>query len=163
MAGSTSVWGLVAWTVGGAVALIALLFAGGWLFARYMRRQMSGLETIRAEWADHYRAHGDEIRRWHRLGIGLGLTVLGIVVVLLAARAWLVLVALYVLLIPVGLIIGGLSLIKMRYYWDNAPWRPVRVVTGRRAVRRGWISVVAGVLDLAWLLKQAADLGIFAF
>ena len=163
MDGVTNVWVVVAGTVGGAVAVILALFVGGWLLGRYYQRQVSNFQAIQAQFAQHYQEHGAEINRWQGLGVGWGLAVVGTILLLLVARSWIPLIIVFVLLLPASMILGGIATIKTRYYWDQPILRPLRLLTGERAVDRGRILIAAGMLILIWLLSQAVRLGITLF
>lgn len=88
---------------------------------------------------------------------------LGLVVALLLIGSWLALVVVLALFLPAAMVLGGIATIKTQLYWHQPVFRPLRLLTGERAVRRGWMLVGAGVLVLSWLLLQAVRFGLALF
>ena len=131
-------------TVAFALATIGGLFAFAWLWAKYAQRMVPSS----AEQEEMLRAVRERQAAWAaslKWALPLSLLLIALAVagiVVAAVNGWSVLLVLaLMLLMPASFILSGISIVKSQMVFVNRGFRPVQMLTGKAAVRRGWIQI----------------------
>ena len=135
--------------VGLAVAIIAGLFVLGWTWGRNIRWKVQNVPSVMRQYAEVLRQRGDRVRLWQQRNC-LVSAILFVALALVAAIGyWPLLVPFALLLWPVGAILKGLEIMDTQHVLDGSGFRPIRLLTGDQARRRGRWLVIRGLVFLA--------------
>lgn len=137
--------------VGLAVAIIAGLFVFGWTWGRYTQWKMQNLPSIERQYAEVLAQRADRVRLWQQRGCLVSAVLVGALALIAVTGYWPLLVPAMLLLWPLGAIMKGLEIMDTQSTLDNAAFRPLRLLTGEQARRRGRWMVLRGLALLALL------------
>jgi hypothetical protein len=140
----TSVLSVVLGTLGFAVLTIFGTFIFALVWGRYLQWKMQNLPSMMEQLRVVVENKGEEIVLWHRRGCLFSIIWFLLAVLLIVTGNWIFVPVLLILALPLGMILNGLTAMKTQFVWDQFPFRPIGLLSGNRAVRRGKMLIVVG-------------------
>ena len=143
-----NLWSVMMLIVTLVVLVPASVFLLAWVGARYLTWLTQHSKSNQEQFDEIYRSKKQRIEQWERVGCLLVLA-FGTWFVLTAVMAkWQLMIAGIVISLPILIILSGVQVADLRYTWSALPFLPIRLIVGPRAVWRGRILVIIGLLLL---------------
>jgi len=131
--------------VGLAVAIIAGLFVLGWTWGRYTQWKMQYMPSIEWQYAEVLGQRSDRVRLWQKRSCLVSVVLISALALIAVTGYWPLLIPAILFLWALGAIMKGLEIMDTRCFLDNSMFRPLRLLTGEPARRRGRRMVILGL------------------
>ena len=133
----------------GSLALAAMTILGlltfAFLFSWHLRRKTRDSLQIPKQLGEWQKKRPGATSRWLVLEMLFSLTVIAVGIFLIINARWNQILLLLFLMLSVSLIFRRIKIWNLQYTIENLPFRPIRLLTGEDAVRRGKITLAIGL------------------